>query len=125
MPMGNATTWKKGQSGNKNGRPRIPEDLQKFQGLCPEIIRRKWHLYSEMRVAELKALLADEDSLMGIDRQLILSVLDPAKFPFMLDRTMGKVADRIEQVNVNIDMDNDEYKEIPREALVKLVSGAE
>lgn len=116
--------WVKGQSGNPAGRPKIPPELQKHRGLCPDTIQRKWHLYSEMSVAELEVLVQDK-TISGLDRQLIISVLDPNKFPFMLDRTVGKVADRVESVNVHIDADSEEYREIPREALIKLVSGNE
>lgn len=124
MSTGNPKWVKGAASPNPNGRPKIPTELLKYKGLCPDTIRRQFHRYSEMSRSELE-VLKDDKSLTGLEWNIVMALLNPDKFPFFLDRTVGKVADRVESVNINIDADSEEYREIPREALVKLVSGDE
>ena len=118
------TRFQKGTSGNPGGRPKLPEELKKFGGVTAERTRRLFDKYASMSVGELKDLAKDE-TLSGLEYNIVLALLDPNKFPFFLDRAVGKVKDVVEQTNINMDYEPSDYEEIPKEALIKLVSGGD
>ncbi len=121
VPNSEGTQWKKGQSGNLAGRPPLPQKLKKVDGVAAEEARRLFAFYGRKTVAELRILATDE-TLEGIDYNIVLAILDPKQFPFYLDRMYGKVADKVEQVSVNVQYDAAEMEEIPLENLLKVAS---
>jgi hypothetical protein len=117
-----ATQFKKGApSPNPGGRPRIPEELKKYGGITPERTRRLFDKFGSMSMAELRAA-AQDMTLSGLEWNIVQALINPDKFPFFLDRAIGKTPERVEQTNLNIDFDPAEYEAVPVEALIKLVS---
>lgn len=110
----------KGQSGNPGGRPKLPEHLKGVERLHADEIKAMISRFSRMRVSDLRAHLKNPD-LTGIEQQLISNILNPLSIGFVLDRTIGKEPDKLEQ-RVG-ELETEEYDEIPKEALIKLVSG--
>ena len=118
-----ATQFKPGVSGNPSGRPKVPDELKKYNGVTPERTRRLFDKYASMSMGQLRAL-AEDDSISGLEHNIVMSLLDPNKFPFFLDRAVGKVKEVVEQTNISLTPDDmKEYEEVPREALIALVSG--
>lgn len=108
-----------GVSGNPNGRPKIPPELQKYTGITHDKVRRLYEFYADKPLAELKALSKDE-TLAALDWNIVMSLINPDRFGFALDRSAGKIPDVNHNVNVNIG-DPADYEEIPKDALLKLV----
>jgi len=122
VPNSKGTQFKPGQSGNIKGRPPLPPELRKKQGITGDEVRRMFALYADMTVDELRLKLQDP-KLTGLEYNIVQAILDPIRFPFYLDRMVGKIPDKVESVNVHMAYDPEEYEAIPAEALMKLVSG--
>lgn len=117
--------FKKGQSGNPKGRPKLPEDLVAVKRLASAEVQTMIAKFSRMNVGQLKELVKD-DSISGLERAIIMNIMDPLRMDYILSRCIGKVPDIVESTNTNINMDYDpeEYAEVPKEALIKLVSNS-
>lgn len=115
--------WAKGQSGNPGGRPKLPEHLRNVERIHADEIKAMISRFSRMRVSDLKAYLKDPE-VTGIEQQLISNILNPLSIGFVLDRTIGKEPDKVETKIGHLE-NPEEYEEIPKEALIQLVSGGE
>jgi hypothetical protein len=96
-----AKAWKKGQSGNPKGRPKIRQDLKNVKVMTnTEVSALLWRLMSKT-TEELRLMVEDPETpameLMVariIDKGLLEG--DPQRLNFLLDRTIGKVIDKRE-----------------------------
>lgn len=87
------TRFKKGQSGNPGGRPKLPKHLRKVKDWVPLEMRRTIIMYLRMSKAKLEALLKESHKLPMFEA-LIASIIanayktgDLAKFEFLLNRS--------------------------------------
>lgn len=115
----------KGQSGNPSGRKKLPEELRKYPRLVREEIQ---HMISKFAHMDAKALaeLVDPDyqgSITGLERSIILNLLDKDKLPFILDRTIGKVVEVVETHNPYLEMPKDELIKVAETKLKTLKAG--
>ena len=96
------TKWKKGQSGNPGGRPKIPKDLKEAANKYnSEVIKGLLAQCLDKGVRELEEILKDKnnkviDHLIG--RIALMGIVngDPVRFNFILDRMIGKVKENIQ-----------------------------
>lgn len=94
------TTFKPGQSGNPNGRPKLPEDIRKASQLTNEEFIRLANRFFAMSRAEIQETLQDPKATL---LELIVGGIaaraakdnDHTRATFLLDRTIGKVAETI------------------------------
>lgn len=93
--------FKPGQSGNPNGRPRIPDGLRDALALNKNILSRLINKYAQMTPAELKEVIkaGTAPSLeIIIASNLLKSATsgDGTGIGWMFDRSIGKVKDQLE-----------------------------
>lgn len=94
--------WKKGQSGNPEGRKKLPDDLQEAKNKYPKhVIQAMLAQCLDKKVVELEEILKDKnnkviDHLVG--RIALFGILkgDPQRFEFILSRMIGKVTEEQE-----------------------------
>lgn len=99
----NITSFKPGQSGNPNGRPKTPEDIKEARKLnrfdFERIVNELWWMPPE----ELLAVLKDENTpaIKIMVARIIVEASkegDPKRAEFLLQRTIGTV-----KVHVSMD----------------------
>jgi hypothetical protein len=117
---GEATRFKPGQVATPGGRPKIPDELKAHKVLTKDEVSHTIAMYARMDAGALQELSVNP-ATKGIDRAIILNILDHHKLPIILDRVIGKVTEVV--ANIHVDYNPEEYQEIPAEALIKLVSG--
>lgn len=106
-PQNLAPRWEKGTSGNKNGRPRIRDDLKAVKLLTKTEMRRLIQKIIDMPPEELaemskrKDVPALEIMLASVAYKAITHG-DQARINFLLERTIGKVAEKHEHELVNV-----------------------
>lgn len=118
VPPPEHTRWKPGTSGNEGGRPK---------GLLTvDAVRQMMHRFWVMSAAELLTVLEDPKTPMG--ELMVASVMakaakdgDYARLAFLLDRQTGKIREEVEATIRSIT--DEDLDKIPRDALIKLVSG--
>ena len=110
--------WKPGQSGNPAGKPK--------GFLTVDDIRSMMHRFWRMSADDLLTVLENPKTPMG--ELMIASVMakaakdgDYSRLAFLMDRQVGKVKEEIEQTVRSIT--DEDLDKIPRDALIKLVSG--
>lgn len=100
-PKENLKPFLPGQSGNPNGRPKIPEDIKKALKLNAFELTRVLNRYLYMNLSELQTDLRRPEAtmleLMG-GRMVAKAAKDSdtIRATFILDRTIGKVVNHIE-----------------------------
>lgn len=95
------TTFKPGQSGNPNGRPKLPEDIRKASQLTNEEFIRIANRFFSMTRGEIQETLQDPKATL---LELIVGGIaakaakdhDHYRAEFLLQRTIGKVKDQLE-----------------------------
>lgn len=119
--------FKKGQSGNPGGRKRMPQEIKELTFLTKQRMIGVLNQFLYMTKDEIQAKLQDPNINMlemAIGHIIAKAAKDgdPTRLNFVFDRIVGKVTDVTSQVNKEIvDYNPDDYKEVPREALLKLV----
>jgi hypothetical protein len=111
------TKWKKGQSGNPGGRPKLPAELKMIKELTGEEVKRLFAKYARMNKEEISSAVTDKTTPMFelvIAAGLVKAVKDGdyQKLNFILDRTIGKVVEKTEV-------------ELPEPVIIRRASGEE
>lgn len=128
--MAGGKPFPKGVSGNPGGRPKMSPDLSKISHLTKEKLIIILNEFINLDRDELAAKLQNPKATMlelAVGHIIAKAAKegDTLRLNFLFDRIVGKVTDVVHNVNLNLDADAEEYRVIPREALVKLVSGDE
>lgn len=93
--------FKKGQSGNPGGRPKIPEHLRKVPLLTDQALKYTISMYFEMTCAELEKARYDKKT-KSLDAAVITMIQkainegDYYTLDGLFNRVVGKVTDKIE-----------------------------
>jgi hypothetical protein len=97
VPPPVSTRWKKGQSGNPGGKPRLPEALREMQLIHADELKRVITKYMRMARGEAQVILSDPTTPM-MDANILSGLEqgakngDLSKFSYLLDRLVGKVS---------------------------------
>ena len=98
----NRGRFQPGQSGNPNGRPKLPEDIKKARKLTQVKLERILNKYIYMDRAEFQ-LMAEKETGMPVLECLVVSILsratlegDEKRLEFLLKRLIGPVVERHE-----------------------------
>lgn len=100
------TMFKPGQSGNPSGKPKMPEELQKANKLSAKKFIEYVNRYINMDREDIKEDMKRPEATMlellvaGMISRAV-SQQDPVRANFILDRTIGKVIDRM-QIDVEV-----------------------
>ena len=99
VPPPKDTRFKPGVSGNKGGRPKLPPELKAFKEISSEEVKRLFAKYARASKEELKEALQAENTPcieLVIASGLARAIKDGdySKLNFILDRTIGKVAEK-------------------------------
>lgn len=116
----NLKPWKKGQSGNPSGGPKLPEDLRKAATLTKTEALEKLVAYLRMDIHELEAVLKDKSRKVmdhWVARVCLIGIKegDYKRLEFMFDRILGKV-----QPNLEITQNNYNFEGLPKEKVIEL-----
>lgn len=120
--------FQKGQSGNPSGRKPIDPEVRNAAHLTKEKLITILNEFINLDREQIALKLQDPKATMlelAVGHIIAKAAKDgdTLRLNFLFDRIVGKVTDVVQSTNVNIGIDHAEYEEIPREALVKLVSG--
>lgn len=107
--------FKKGNSGNPNGRPPLPEELKKARKINKAKASQIINDFMNMTILEIKEQISTDDthameSLIGkiiIEAQ---KIGDYSRVNFLFDRMIGKVTDKVEHT-------------MPKPTVIKLLDG--
>ena len=93
--------FKPGQTGNPAGKAKMPEELQKANKLSAKKFIEYVNRYVNMNRSEIKEDLERKEAtmlelLVGGMISKAVSTQDPVRANFILDRTIGKVIDKME-----------------------------
>ncbi len=123
------SSWTKGRSGNPLGRPKgtgMPPDLQGLKSLfTAEMVEKTFIKYLNMSVRDME-LVGQDKNIPSLDHVIMMIIRkagldgDQTRLDFLLNRTIGKVADKA--VNTNYDVNiNAQLDQIPKEKLISLL----
>ena len=103
----NLKPFKKGQSGNPNGRPKVRDGLQDVKLLSKTDARRLVQKIIDMTPEELMDFAIRKDvpaleTMLAAVAVKAISEGDHSRINFLLDRTVGKVIDKHEHEVVNV-----------------------
>lgn len=129
----NDTRFKKGQSGNPNGRPRIPEDLKMARRLNKLELEKLLNQFLFMTPIEMEARVKSQDvtAIEAMIGSIIIKAVkdgDQQRLNFILERLIGKVKDQIDLTVVKpfiIKRPNGELVEMGAEAQIEGQDGTE
>ncbi len=97
----NLKSWQKGETGNKNGRPPVPEYLQGVSKLSRDHVARIVSKFGSMTQVELSAALKNPETpvlelAIATALQRAIRYGDARILNFLLDRSIGRVAHEVE-----------------------------
>ena len=114
--------FKKGQSGNPSGRPKLPKDIVEGRKLNQIEVVRIFNEFSNYSAAQMRDLLNNPETkafelLIGKIMFEAIKHGDHQRMNFILDRMVGKVVDRMDVTtageSIKVDKSNtDEIKKI-------------
>lgn len=118
--------WKKGVSGNPRGKAPLPPDLHGIKNLFnAELVEKTFIKYLTMSVEQMNKV-GEDKNLPAMDHVIMMIIRkaglegDQQRLDFLLNRTIGKVADKT--VNTNYDVNiNAQLDQIPKEKLIGLL----
>jgi hypothetical protein len=95
------TSWKPGESGNPEGRVKLPEDIRTAKKLNKIELERLLNLYLTLSDDEIKARLSTSETpqLEKMIASIVTKAIDHGdqqRLTFILDRLVGKVKDEID-----------------------------
>lgn len=122
--------WKKGVSGNPRGKAPLPPDLHGVKKLFnQELVEKTFIKYMTMTIEEFEKIGQDK-SLPALDHVIMMIIRkagldgDQQRLDFLLNRTIGKVADKT--VNTNYDVNiNAQLDMVPKDKLINLLKDAD
>lgn len=93
--------FKKGQSGNPSGRPKVPEDVREAKKLTSVEMVRVLNKFNGWTLNQLAEFCKDGNNTvleMMVARIMIKGIKDgtPTNLTFLFDRLIGKVKDQVE-----------------------------
>lgn len=99
--MSEETRFKPGQSGNPNGRPKLPDDIRQIRKVNKTEIERVMNKFLSMTKSEISQLVNDQDTpaLEIMLASIIVKATthgDHQRLNFILDRLVGKVKDVVQ-----------------------------
>lgn len=99
--INNLKPFKKGQSGNPGGRPKMPDDVRSAKIETKITIARLLNEYLAITLDELQARLRDPKTpnlelMVGKIVAETIKTGDNTRLNFILDRMIGKVTDKVE-----------------------------
>ena len=91
----------KGQSGNKNGRPKLAPELLEVKKMSPAYITAIINKYSHCNRAEIKTAIerAGTPMIECVIASIMVKAMssgDYSRLDFLLNRAIGKVTDQVE-----------------------------
>lgn len=118
--------FQKGQSGNPGGRKAYAPGVLNAAHLTKERLITILNEFINLDREQIALKLQDPKATMlelAVGHIIAKAAKDgdTLRLSFLFDRIVGKVTDVVQNTNINID--SEEYREIPREVLVKLASG--
>lgn len=105
--------FKPGQSGNPNGRPKLPEDLKKARRLNQIEVSRIINKFMNMSIESINQELQDSES-KALEAMIGKIIIEAHKFGdysrvnFLFDRMIGKVTEKVEH-------------KLPKPTVIKLI----
>lgn len=106
--LANLNPFKKGQSGNPSGRPKLPPHLLKIKPYMHEEIERTIAKYMRLEKGKLQKILKEESDKLPMFEAMVCSILanayksgDYSKVEFLLSRTVGKARDKKDEDALN------------------------
>lgn len=93
--------FKKGQSGNPNGRPKLPEELRLIKKMTPSFVRNVISKVSRMNQEQIAEVIHEPDTsiLEATIMKIYLKAMtegDYLRLNFLLDRSIGKVKEELD-----------------------------
>lgn len=122
-----AFQFKPGQSGNPNGRPKLPERLRGVRKLTDEEVQVTFSLYARMIVAEVRKIAECEQTPM-FDAWIARGMIEGHKrgdfsnMAVLLDRCIGRVRQAMEDMGHTDSVQREILNLIPKEKLVALLT---
>jgi len=123
----NLTSWKKGQSGNPDGRP--SQRLDESRKINAKVARELLNKYLDMPAAELKKIVKSGKT-KGVDLMIATCILkgaykgDSRALNFMFDRLVGKVKEVIDHSSSDGTMSpKEQLTSEQKKAMAKIVLG--
>jgi hypothetical protein len=100
------TQFKPGQSGNPQGRPKVPEDLKRARAFTKIEVSKILARHLDKSRRELNLLIQDPDTpaLEAFVASLMVQGIrtgDERRLNFLFDRIIGKVKDEVEVAQVS------------------------
>jgi hypothetical protein len=117
--------FKKGQSGNPSGRPKIPEGLRTIASLSQHEVTKLVSKYARMTIRDLFAAAKNQDTPvieLSIIKIFLLSAEhgDQSKLTFLLDRAIGKVP--VSEPTTEEEMARIELRDLTNQELIEFVN---
>lgn len=95
--------WRPGESGNKRGGTPMPPDIREARKMTQYELERILNRYMDMHPTEVAAILESPPTHLRMIELVVASIVfkaaqggDPVRLDFLLNRTIGKIRERVE-----------------------------